>query len=74
MLLVDAENAFNAVNRKTFLHNINLICSLISTFAHNFYSKTLHLIIIGLVETSSSEDTMESGPPAKAVYGMVVIH
>ena len=74
MLLVDAENAFNAVNWKTFLHNINLICPLTSTFAHNFYSKTLHLIIIGVVETPPSEDTMESGPPAKAVYGIVVIH
>ena len=26
VLLVDAPNAFNAVNRKAFLHNINIIC------------------------------------------------
>ena len=26
VLLIDAPNAFNAVNRKAFLHNINIIC------------------------------------------------
>ena len=26
VLLIDAPNAFNAVNRKEFLHNINIIC------------------------------------------------
>ena len=36
VLLVDAANAFNAVNRKAYLHNINIICPLIATLAHNF--------------------------------------
>ena len=30
VLLVDAANAFNSVNRKVFLHNINVVCILIS--------------------------------------------
>ena len=38
VLLVDAENAYDAVYRKTFLHNIKVICPLIATFVHNCYA------------------------------------
>ena len=35
VLLVDASNAFNSVNRKVFLHNVKVICPSISTFVEN---------------------------------------
>ena len=39
ILLIDAENAFNSLNRKTALHNIRISCPEISTFILNFYRK-----------------------------------
>ena len=48
VLLVDAANAFNAVNRKVFLHNITIICPSIATFVHNCYSRQSQLFAIGL--------------------------
>ena len=35
ILLVDAENAFNLLNRRVVLHNIQYSCQLVSRFAHN---------------------------------------
>ena len=37
VLLVDAANAFNSVNRKVFLHNINVVCPSISTCTELLY-------------------------------------
>ena len=37
VLLVDVANAFNAVNCKALLHNINIVCPSIATFVHNCY-------------------------------------
>ena len=37
VLLVDAENAFNSINRKMLLHNIQYICPVIYTFVYNCY-------------------------------------
>ena len=47
VLLVDATNAFNAVNRKAFLHNINIVCPSISTFVLNCYSTPSRLFVFG---------------------------
>ena len=30
-LLIDAENAFNSINRKVMLHNLKFICPVIAT-------------------------------------------
>ena len=35
VFLIDAENAFNAINRKAMLHNISVICPIISTYIGN---------------------------------------
>lgn len=40
----------NAVNRKAFLHSVNIICSSIPSFVHNWYSKPSHLFVNGVVE------------------------
>ena len=46
VLLIDAENAFNTINRKAMLHNISFICPIISTYISNCYSTPAHLFII----------------------------
>ena len=47
VLLIDAENAFNAINRKAMLHNISVICPIISTYISNCYNTLARLFIIG---------------------------
>ena len=37
VVLVDAENAFNSINRNVMLHNISLLCPTISTYVSNCY-------------------------------------
>ena len=37
-LLIDAENAFNSINREVILLNISIVCSIISTFISTCYS------------------------------------
>ena len=59
ILLVDAENAFNLINRKALLHNIEYLCPAIATFLYNCYVKSAGLFIIGGKELSSREGTRE---------------
>ena len=73
VLLVDAVNAFNAVNYKAFLHNINIIRPLIATFVHNCYFRPSRLFVIGGVEIVSSEGTIQSDHVAMAVYAISII-
>ena len=46
VLLVDAENAFNSINRKAMLHNISIICPIITTFISNCYIKPARLFVV----------------------------
>ena len=47
VMLVDASNAFNSINRKAFLHNAKVICPSIATFTENCYSTPSRLFVIG---------------------------
>ena len=46
VLLIDAENTFNAIKRKAMLHNISVICPVIFTYIRNYYNAPAHLFII----------------------------
>ena len=45
ILLVDAANAFNALNCKAALHNVQYICPELSTFVKNIYSNDAELFL-----------------------------
>ena len=47
ILLVDASNAFNALNRKAALHNIQYNCPELSTFVRNIYGCQAELFVSG---------------------------
>jgi len=47
VLLIDAENAFNSLNRQVMLHNISLICPIITTFVWNCYCIPARLFVLG---------------------------
>ena len=45
-VIVDAENAFNSINRKALLHNIEYLCPAITKFFYNCYAISARLLII----------------------------
>ena len=54
VLLADAANAFNSVNRKVFLHNIDIVCPSISIYVQNCYALPCRLYITGGTDIKSS--------------------
>jgi len=73
VMLVDAANAFNSVNRKAFLHNVKVICPSIATFVSNCYNVPSRLFVVGGTELKSSEGTTQGDPIAMLVYAIATI-
>ena len=72
-LLIDASNAFNAVNRKLFLHNVSVICPEIAVFVRNCYSLPSRLFMIRGSELKSREGTTQGDLAAMAMYAIAII-
>ena len=70
LLLVDATNAFNSINRQAMLHNIQYICPPMATYAYNSYCVSSRLFIQGGKELSSSEGTTQRDSFAMAMYAI----
>ena len=64
VLLVDASNAFNALNRAAALHNIRVLCPPLATYAINTYRQPARLFITGGSELKSAEGTTQGDPLA----------
>ena len=64
VLLMDAANAFNSMNRITMLENIRRICPIVYIYAYNCYSVHARLFISGGKEIRSKEGTTQGDPPA----------
>ena len=47
VLLVNADNAFNSINRKAMLHNTSITCPLITTIIANCYMEPARLFLVG---------------------------
>ena len=71
-LLIDASNAFNALNRTTALHNIRVLCPVIAVYAINTYRKSARLFITGGREILSAEGTTQGDPLAMGLYALSV--
>ena len=72
VLLIDASNAFNALNRTAALHNIRVICPSIATYAINTYRGAARLFVIGGEELKSSEGTTQGDPLAMSLYAISI--
>ena len=72
-LLVDADNAFNALNRNTALHNISIICPSISTILKNTYKSSIRLFVAGGGEIQSTEGTIQGDPLGMAMYALAIV-
>ena len=72
VMLVDASNAFNCLNRSAALHNINYICPELSRYVNNTYQKPSKLYINGGNGSyiMSSEGTTQGDNAAMAMYAV----
>ena len=70
VLLVDASNAFNALNRAAALHNSRVLCPTTATYAINTYRQPVRLFIIGDQELKSAEGTTQGVPLAMSMYAI----
>ena len=75
LLQVDADNAFNRLNRKVALHNIQEVCPPIQVFLHNHYQKAAKLSVSTSTEPEimlSEEGCTQGDPAAMAFYALGV--
>ena len=73
VLLIDATNAFNMLNRAAALHNISILCPTIATFVINTYRLLVRLFVTGGQELKSSEGTTQGDPLSMSIYGISLI-
>ena len=70
--MVDASNAFNSINRKAALHNINVSCPSLAQVLINTYRAPVRLFITGSGEISSTEGTTQGDPLAMSIYALAI--
>ncbi|MEL6606451.1 MAG: reverse transcriptase domain-containing protein, partial [Cyanobacteria bacterium J06614_10] len=73
VLLVDAKNAFNTINREAMLHNIKMKCPSFSQYVENTYGSPSELFIEGDENSEvimSEEGTTQGDPIAMAMYAL----
>ena len=73
VLLIDAENAFNSINRKVMLHYLKFICPIVATYKFNCYATPSSLSIAGGGEILSSEETTQDDPRAMGAYVLGIL-
>ena len=72
VLLVDANNAFNTLNRQTALHNIRVLCPTFAPVLINTYRAHVNLIVAGGERLLSKEGTTQGDPLAMVMYALSV--
>ena len=72
VILVDASNAFNSMNRTVALHNIQYICPPLAVVLINTYRRPSRLILPGGKEILSLEGTTQGDPLAMQFYALTV--
>ena len=73
VLLVDALNVFNSIDRNAFPHNIAIICPPLARYVRNCYYANTRLFIIRGGEIQSMEGTTQGDPTAMAIYAFTFI-
>ena len=72
VLVVDASNVFNSINRKAALHNVCIICPSLAQTLINTYRATVRLFVTGSDEIASTEGTTQGDPLAMAMYALAI--
>ena len=72
ILLVDATNAFNSLNRNAALHNVRHLCPTLSPILINVYRESSELFVDGIV-LASEEGTTQGDPLTMPMYALATI-
>ena len=72
ILLIDAKNDFNVLNRRTALENVKTLCPSLHVALQNSDSHPSHLYI-GKLTILSQEGTTQGDSPAMAMYGIAIL-
>ena len=70
VMLIDASNPFNALNRAAALYNIRVLCPTLATYVINTYRQPARLFITGGEELISAEGTTQGGPLSISLYAI----
>ena len=70
MLLIDASNAFNLLNRASALHSVAVLCPSLATYATNTYRAPACHFFMGSKELKSTEGTTQGDPLAMSFYAI----
>ena len=70
VLLIDADNAFNSMNRMVALHNVRIICPAISIYLRITYRTQSKLFVAGGIVMFSKEGTTQGDPMAMPWYAL----
>ena len=73
VLLIDAENAFNSINRKVMLHNLKFICSVIATDIISCYDTPLRLSTVVVGKMLPTEGTTQGNPSAMWAHALSIL-
>ena len=73
VLLVDASNAFNSLNRQAALHNVPHIFPALGKVFVNTYSSPIRLFVAGGGKILSQEGTCQGDPLAMVVYVVATV-
>ena len=73
VLLIDARNAFNSLNRRVALHNVHVQCPSLAKILLNSYGSPARLFVAGGGELASQEGTTQGDPLSMAFYAMATI-
>ena len=73
LLLVDADNAFNRLNRQVALLNIRHLCPSLSVLLINCYRQAAVLYVSGGLVMSSEEGVTQGDPLAMVMYGLALL-
>ena len=72
ILMVNASNTFNSINREAFFHNTKVLCPALATFINNCCSIPSDLFVQGDKRLKSLEGTTQGDPAAMAIYALVI--
>ena len=72
VLLIDASNAFNSLNRQVAFYNLQYLCPSLATIFLNTYHNDASLFIDGH-RLLSSEGTTQRDPITMAMYGISLL-
>ena len=71
VLLIDAKNAFNRLNRNVALWNVRVLCPALGTIVINTYRSSVALFVGG-EQLLSTEGTTQGDPLAMAIYAVAI--